>query len=92
MKWIAIAKLVLPFIAAFVPQAKPLLPFIEKGLDEAEVLHGDDSDAKEGHVYRVVENAVNTKQVLMTPEQAVVFTDAIFNMADSAKTAADVSK
>lgn len=87
MKWFQIAQFVLP-LAALIPGAAPLIPFISAGINEAQQIHGDSNNAeKQQHVLNVVAAgaaAVSaTGKVSIDPTEAQAVTNAVFSTINS---------
>lgn len=88
MKWLELAKLLLPVVCAVIPGAKPLEPFILAGATEAQAIHGADKPGeKQAHVLNVValgaEAATATGKVAIEPAQAAMITQSVFSAIDA---------
>ena len=63
-KWFDIIRLVTPIVAAFVPGAAPLAPYILAGIQEAEQLKNATGEAKKAHALAVVGNGIKVTNTL----------------------------
>ena len=84
MKWFELAKLLMPVLAVALPGSAPLIPFIEDGITQAQLVHGDTNNAaKKQLVYDAAAAASATHKVAIDPATAVVITDAVFATIDN---------
>jgi hypothetical protein len=88
MKWLDLAKLLLPIVGGLVPGAAPLVPTILIGITDAEHL-GEDGAAKKAHVLQLVADGAATAnatgKVTIDPTQAVFAAESVFNVVDSVR-------
>ncbi|MCA1834349.1 MAG: hypothetical protein LC750_16765 [Actinobacteria bacterium] len=90
MRWIDLAKLLIPIAGAVIPKAAPLVPAILVAVDEAQRAHPDSDEAREvkrAHVINSVaasaEIASRLGPVAISPAQAITIAQAVFQIVDT---------